>query len=159
MALQHLSRDDACFLTYSVSCRHTFETIQHFVAAYEEHGSQESEESSSGVRPRLFVVATKIDLDPSLWEVFLEEGRQYSERIGAMFLQVSSKEDSGTTKDDVSQWIEEILLHRALNAKSSEEAASPIAEIETCNPARQSSMKRAAGSLLRCLRQRSSHKT
>ncbi|KAL7624921.1 hypothetical protein AAE478_004135 [Parahypoxylon ruwenzoriense] len=71
--------------------------------------------------PPSMVIANKIDLPKEGWAVSAEEGQQFSERIGASFVQASAKTSEGCTKEVMAE-----LASRALYKKAYE--ATPLSE-------------------------------
>ncbi|KAI5370950.1 Putative small GTPase, P-loop containing nucleoside triphosphate hydrolase [Septoria linicola] len=112
-AVRTTPRHDACLLQYEVENRDSFQRLRDFVTAYDAYSPDDNPIYAHGKlpegRPRCFVVANKVDRDRSLWAVSEEEGRQFSESIGAIFLQTSAWDGFGLEKADVSMLVEKAL--------------------------------------------------
>ena len=103
--LKQLLRDsDACVLVYSCTSRDYHELL---VNGWAEVVS-EQDASEAPARRHLWVVHDNLDIDQSMWQVSLDEGRQWAGTIGAHFRALSSRTGEGT-KDFNTEIITRVL--------------------------------------------------
>lgn len=87
-----LTETEACILVYSCTDRECFSLL---VEGWDQVQS-EQDISDAVARERVWVVHDNIDVDRSLWEVTVEEGQAWAEKIVARFRALSSRTGQGT---------------------------------------------------------------
>lgn len=87
-----LTETEACILVYNCTDRECFNLL---VEGWDQVQS-EQDISDAVARGRLWVVHDNIDVDSSMWEVTVEEGQAWAQKIGARFRALSSRTGKGT---------------------------------------------------------------
>jgi len=117
---------EACIFVYDVTSRQSFEAIQCYFQNFTLHRSLEMSSCSCNRFPlcpprphfqgMVFVLANKIDIARSDWEIGYEEGEEFYTSIGAVFLPVSAKTGAGVGNDLLPGIARQILLQRAIQS-------------------------------------------
>ena len=119
---------EACILVYDVTSRESLEELGRYYKHFFEERSLERNggHSRSYSPPRgrfrglFLVIANKIDFDASEWEVSIEEGEDFSARIGAAFFQMSAKTGEGVTAGVLADMASLVILRRIQNQSEHE---------------------------------------
>ncbi|KAI1377095.1 P-loop containing nucleoside triphosphate hydrolase protein [Hypoxylon crocopeplum] len=97
---------------YDVTSKKSFETLVEIIKDLLNIESVSKDQQSK--LPPIFVIANKIDLPESDWEVSMEEGQQFAERVGAFaFVPVSAKTGERCNKEMMAELASYFLLRKA----------------------------------------------
>lgn len=104
----YFKNSQLCVLVYAIDDRESFDELDKYYSIMTDHCDCKDY--------ALFVVGTKYDLikkNPSVREVTEKEGNMYASRKGAMFIEVSSKDqyDISNLKDLLAEGIESININ------------------------------------------------
>ena len=95
---------EGCMLVYDVTFADTMRGLEATCELWRQTPSH----------PALCVLASRVDCDKADWEVSPEEGKALSRQLGAPFLQVSARTDTGLEEEVITSVVHGILRQRAM---------------------------------------------
>ncbi len=126
--INKIRESDGIALMYDVGSRASFE----FMKVLYNLCYLENRQKAPDTYPKkpCWILANKIDLDPSRWEVALPEGEEYSQSIGATFFPISCRTTEGL------EGLQELISNRMLMMKQGIWAIVPAREpvVDVCFP-------------------------